>query len=160
MCPLLLSARELNKPRRMDRDKILIGEFLCAYNEYYGTTFRVTKYPDKLAGRGKAIDAIAQDDDGLTLAIEHTLIQPIIGEKDDAQRLLTMLAPLEADVSLRAPRKSIAISLAVGAIPKGPDWKEASAKVVAWFRERVATVPLSGTVGFYCASRATNPRQI
>lgn len=125
----------------MGRDKILIEEFLRGYNHYFKTTFRVVARPDELQRQKQAVDVIAQNDDGETLAIEHTVIQPFVGEKDDTQRLLRVIAPLETDASLRAPGKSIDVSVAVGAIPKGPDWKVASAKVVDWFRRSRLSFP-------------------
>ncbi len=125
----------------MGRDKTLIEEFLRGYNQYFGTTFRVMKRPDELERQKQAVDCIAQNDDGETLAVEHTLIQPFVGEKDDAQRLLTMIAPLENDASLRVPGKSIDVIVTVGAIPKGLDWRAASAKLVAWFRETRLSLP-------------------
>jgi hypothetical protein len=125
----------------MARDKVLIEEFLRGYNQHGGTTFRVTKQPDELERQKEAIDAIARDEKGQTLAIEHTLIQPFVGEKGDAQRFLTAIAQLEQDPSLRVPGFSIYLSVPVAAIPKGPDWKAVRAKVVAWFREARLSLP-------------------
>ncbi len=125
----------------MRRDKVLIEEFLRGYNDYSGTTFRVTKRPDEVERKKQAVDTIAQDDSRQKLAIEHTLLQPFVGEKDDAQRLLTMIAPLEKDASLRVPGQSIDVSVTVGAIPKGHDWSSASAKVVGWFRDARSSIP-------------------
>ena len=73
--------------------------------------------------------------------VEHTLIQPFVGEKDDARRLLTAIAPLEADQSLCIPGKSLVVSVPVWAIPKGPDWKLVGEKVIAWFREARISIP-------------------
>jgi hypothetical protein len=125
----------------MERDKLLIEEFIKGLNEYSGTSYRVTKQPDKLDRRNEAIDAIAYDNSGQILAVEHTLIQPFVGEKIDAQRLLTAIAPLEADHSLRIPGKALNVSIRVWAIPKGPDWKLVGAKAISWFREARLSIP-------------------
>jgi hypothetical protein len=125
----------------MERDKHLIGEFLRGYNQHFGTTFRITELPDQLQRREKAVDALAEDATGQKLAIEHTLIQPFLGEKDDAQRLLSVIAPLESDPSLRLPGKSIDVSVGVRAVPQGPDWKRVGAGVVAWFRAIRLSLP-------------------
>ncbi len=139
--PFLFAKRLSKKVHAMERDKVLIEEFLRGFNDTFRTAFQIAKRPDELERQKKAIDAIAQDSRGQRLAIEHTLIQPFAGEKDDAQRLLAAIAPLEADHSLRIPGKSLDVSVRVWAIPKGPDWKLVGAKVIAWFRDTRLSVP-------------------
>ena len=51
----------------MERDKVLIEEFIQGFNDYSGTTYRVTTQPDKLDRQNEAIDAIAYDDSGQIL---------------------------------------------------------------------------------------------
>jgi hypothetical protein len=125
----------------MGRDKLLIGEFLRGYNEHFGTTFQVTELPDHLERQKEAIDAVAKDASGRALAVEHTLIQPFLGEKADAQPLLSVFAPLESDTSLRVAGQAIDVSVPVAAIPKGLDWKAVGARVVVWFRDIRQTLP-------------------
>jgi hypothetical protein len=127
--------------RTTGRDRILIEDFLRGYNQHIGETYQPATRPDEVERQKQAVDWIAKNCLGRILANEHTLIQPFIGEKDDAQRLMTVIAPLEADHSLRIPGKSLDVFVGVGAIPRGPDWKLVGPTVIAWFRDARLTVP-------------------
>jgi hypothetical protein len=126
----------------MGRDKVIIGEFLRGLNEHLGASFRITDLPDELERQKQAVDVIAQDERGQTLAVEHTLIQPFVGEKDDSVRFRAAIGPLEADTSLRIPGKSVDLCVPVGAIPKRRECGEVPAKVVDWFRRVRPSLPV------------------
>lgn len=55
------------------RDKRVIEHWLRLYNRLIGSTFKVVDWPDEDSTK-KNIDAMCSDDDGKTLAVEHTLI--------------------------------------------------------------------------------------
>ena len=118
----------------MERDKVLIEEFIQGFNDYSGTTYRVTTQPDKLDRQNEAIDAIAYDDSGQILGVEHTLIQPFVGEKDDARRLLTAIAHSKR-TSLSAFQASRSLYPSqCGQSPKDPTGSWSEKKSIAWFR--------------------------
>src|SRR5260370_27220728 len=63
-------------------DKDVIQRFVEAYNAEVQTSYQVVAWPDEEDRAGKAIDALAADGEA-TLAIEHTLLQPFAGERQD-----------------------------------------------------------------------------
>ena len=70
------------------------------------------------------IDAVCRDNDGHTLAIEHTLIEPFAGEKADAARFMRTLASLEDHPGLRQPGFMFLVSQPVHSIPTGINWSD------------------------------------
>jgi len=143
----------------MGRDQDIVDEFLAGYNAHFGSTFRIIERPDEVQRQKQAVDALALDAVGQTLAIEHTLVQPFVGEKDDSRRFLTAIAPLEEDLSLRLPGIAYFVSLPVAAIPKGFDWAKIGKELRDWFLRVLSSIP-EGTslhkvpnVGFELALR-------
>jgi hypothetical protein len=69
----------------IDRDDIeLVKMFLAGYKDESGRTYKLKARPDVTERKEKAIEAIAEAEDGRTLAIEHTYIQPFEGERADS----------------------------------------------------------------------------
>jgi hypothetical protein len=103
-------------------DKYVVACWLRLYNRRFGSTFKVSEWPDQDSSKPN-IDALCQDDSGNLLAIEHTRIEPFSGEKADANRFMQTLAVLESDPDLLQPGCDIDISQSVGSVPNGTDWK-------------------------------------
>jgi hypothetical protein len=112
------------------KDKDLIAGWLRLYNLLNKTNFLVIEWPDQQDRTQKAIDALCEDDSGNRLAIEHTLIQPFVGEKEDNARFLQTLASLENDPRLIVPGYTIHASQGVGSVPSGFQWSEVSAQLL------------------------------
>ena len=127
----------------MQRDKQIVIHFLSVYNKSMGSKYQVEEWPDEAERSKQAVEAIAIDESGTRLAIEHTLIQPFVGERKDAQPFLRAIEPLEHDSSLTFPDYSLILSISVGAIPKGVDWREAGRKVAEWLRQNCASLPIA-----------------
>lgn len=125
----------------MQRDKQIVVRFLSEYNKSVDSTYQIKEWPDEVEHSKKAVEAIALDESGTRLAIEHTLIQPFVGEREDAQPFLNAIAPLEHDPSLTFRDYYLYLSIPVGAIPKGVDWQEAGRKVAEWLRQNSASLP-------------------
>ena len=125
----------------MRRDIKLIQLFLPGYNESTGSSYEIRKHPDQIERQEPAIDAIAYDRAGKSLAIEHTLVQPFWGEKDDTEVFRTVFASLESDLSLRLADYDIELRPRVGAIPKDVNWKEIGERVKGWFRDERDSFP-------------------
>ena len=106
-----------------NRDKHVIECWLLLYNRLIGTSYVVVDWPDKDSSR-KNIDAMCRDNSGSALAVEHTLIQPFEGEKQDADRFMKTLASLQNHPDLLEPGIMVIASLRVGAISTGIDWKQ------------------------------------
>jgi hypothetical protein len=123
----------------MKRDQKLVSLFLEEYTKIGGEAFQVKEWVDDAERNKPAVEAIAVDEStGKRLAIEHTLLQPFEGEKEDSHRFLTVIGNLEKDDSLRVPRYMISINFQVGAIPKGVNWTEVNKTLDRWIRENVA----------------------
>ena len=63
---------------RRDRERKLLNMFLSKYGDY-----PKRDYPEDRERSKKAVDVIAENREGNTLAIEHTLVEPFLGERDD-----------------------------------------------------------------------------
>ena len=120
----------------MKRDQQLVLHFLSAFNQHHGTSFRVVRRPDEEKRQTPAVEAVAADDDGTTLAFEHTLIEPFEGEKNDSNRFMRVFGSLEGNADLMKPGYNINLGVRVGAIPNGVNWDAASLQV----REHLAKV--------------------
>jgi hypothetical protein len=71
---------------------------------------------------GGAVELIATRSDGMRLAIEHTLIQPFVGEKLDSHAFLKAFAPIENHPALVLAVRQLVAEIPVNAIPKGDPW--------------------------------------
>ncbi len=112
-------------------DKEVIAGWLRLYNSLNNTRFCVIKWPDQQNRATKDIDALCEDDTGNKLAIEHTLIQPFVGERVDRARFLKTLASLENHPQLVIPGYFISACIAVASIPSGIRWPELTAKLLS-----------------------------
>jgi hypothetical protein len=132
----------------MRRDQRLVDLFIAGYNKQFGTNFKVVERPDETNRAMPAIEAIAHDPRVGSFAIEHTLVQPFMGEKEDNQRFNAAIACLERDVALRVPGHMIMVSTRVGAIPKGKriDWDDVGNTVEKWFEGVKDGLPEGGSV--------------
>jgi hypothetical protein len=118
----------------MRNDRKLVELFLREYRSESGEAYEIDNFPEDSEHNTPAVEAIASDRHGNSLAIEHTLAQPFLGERDDAQPFSIVFEPLESDASLVIPNYDVTFSPAVGIVPKGVNWREASETVKEWFR--------------------------
>ncbi|HKU75836.1 MAG TPA: hypothetical protein VJR02_18150 [Pyrinomonadaceae bacterium] len=126
----------------LKRDQKLVEVFLDEYKNIAGANFEVKQWVDDVIRDKQAVEAIAVDSSTDTsLAIEHTLLQPFEGEKDDTQRFLTVIGDLEKDDSLKVPRYMITLHLNVGAIPKGIKWPDVNKTLDQWIRDNNTKFP-------------------
>jgi hypothetical protein len=117
----------------MARDKRLIELFLTEFNEWTARSYNVVDWPDLQTRDRKAVDALARDDQGRCVAIEHTLLQPFTGEKADAVAFLKVAGSLDRRTDLVEPNWMIDLVFEVGAIPKGIDWSSVAQRLEQWF---------------------------
>lgn len=66
--------------------KTLTEGWLRLYNRLNSFAYTVIEWPDENQRNRQAIDALCEDPLGNRLAIEHTLIQPFTGAKEDDAR--------------------------------------------------------------------------
>jgi hypothetical protein len=109
------------RPRSEDK---LLELFLSVYEDrgWAGDLSRV-EYPERV--KDGAVEVIARQlATGRTLAIEHTIIEPFIGEKKDFHENFQELArQLRADDSLMEPGVALYIDARVEVLPKGVPWQ-------------------------------------
>src|ERR1039458_1938925 len=71
-----------------------------------------------------AVEVIATRGDGQTVAIEHTIVQPFVGEKSDSNAFMQAFGRIEKNPDLVVAGRSMTVVIPVGAIPKGYKWEE------------------------------------
>jgi len=125
----------------MKRDQKLVALFLEKYNELTNDTFQVTVWEDENERNKPAVEAIAVNESGATVAIEHTLLEPFVGEREDTVRFLKAIGSLEQDASLRLRDYTVHIIFNVGVIPKGVDWTAINPAIREWIRGNIGAFP-------------------
>jgi len=65
----------------MKHDQKMVALFLDKYNELTHSSFRVREWVDVSERNKPAVEAIALDEMGTSLAIEHTLLQLLVVKK-------------------------------------------------------------------------------
>jgi hypothetical protein len=88
-----------------------------------------------------AVEVIAtQLATGRTLAIEHTVIEPFVGEKRDFfEHFQELQRRLKADESLREPGVALYVDAPVNVLPHGTKWALIIDDVCAWLRSEKLT---------------------
>lgn len=132
-------------------DKDVVSHWLRLHNRLKGETYQVESWPDEDSSK-KNVDALCRDTEGRTLAIEHTLIEPYPGHKEDTVRFLKTLATLENHPGLVQKGYLVMVSQPVGAIPKGIKWDEVPQEMLVqlapillgWRGEGARTVTVNG----------------
>jgi hypothetical protein len=111
------------------KERPLIEMFLSAYE--YGTWTDATLdwVEEKQDG---AVEVVATRADGTTLALEHTLIQPFVGEKFDSERFMRAFGRIEKNPTLVIPERNLDVIIPVGAIPNGYVWEDVGKDLLSW----------------------------
>ncbi len=102
--------------RTDSRESIFISLFVKAYEDgLWADALHVQ--PDKIEKTRPAVDWLAKrKSDGKTLAIEHTIIEPFVGEKADFADFKTAFLAIEGDTSLPVGGRYIRVFVPVGAL--------------------------------------------
>ena len=122
---------------RSKREEHFIVPFLSAYED--GTWADAEKTtPDAIDRVNPAVDKLAiRKLDGKVLAIEHTIIEPFIGDKEDFAFFEATLLKIEADQSLAVPGRHIQVFVPVGSLRNQPQKNERDAiarSIQDWIR--------------------------
>lgn len=126
------------KPR--SREKRLIELFLSAYenDSWKGAHLCwVEEWQDA------AVEVVATRSDGKTLAIEHTIIEPFVGDKEDFAFFAPMFLPIEKDESLLVPNLWIRVFVPVGTLHgQKPSVRDAIVGAVhEWLKKNSLSLP-------------------
>jgi hypothetical protein len=113
----------------------LIDLFLNVYDSGSWAPALTTRVSPERTMDG-AVEMIAtRTADGVTLAIEHTLIEPFVGEKTDFHSHFKALAEqLRADPSLIFPRHVLYVNAPVNVLPSRSNWQGIINDVRDWLR--------------------------
>jgi len=118
-----------------ERDDIeLVRMFLAGFKDESRRTYKLKERPDVTERKEKAIEAIAASEDGRTLAIELTYVQPFVGERADAVPFQMIFEQLHSDSELALPNRFIDVIVPAFAVGKGVDWKKIAQKPRSIFR--------------------------
>lgn len=117
----------------LDKNKELITIFVGEFNDWAKSSYVVESWPDVQTRDRKAVDALARDALGRDLAVEHTLLQPFLGDREDTVPFLKVAGRLDRRADLAEPNWMIDLVFNVGAIRKGVDWEMVGRRLEAWF---------------------------
>lgn len=133
-------------PTNSRREHILIELFLSAYESNSWTSCDKHWLEKK---EDSAVEILATRSDSKTLAIEHTLIQPFLKDKEDFARFKRSFLEIEEDKSLIVPERIIYVDIPIGALQKGYSWKPVVAAVQEWIQANRLSFP-DGRSGHRC----------
>ena len=88
-----------------------------------------------------AVEVVAARPDGQRLALEHTLIQPFVGERLDSVAFIRAFGPIEKNPALVLPGRNLFVDIPVNAIPNGYNWEEVGSDLLTWLMANHAGVP-------------------
>lgn len=88
-----------------------------------------------------AVEVVATRGDGVTLALEHTLIQPFSGEKFDTDKFMKAFARIERNPDLTLAARGFDVIIPVGALPVGYDWGKVGDDLLNWLNANHRSVP-------------------
>jgi hypothetical protein len=101
--------------------------------------------PDWLEERmDSAVEVLATRADGTTVAIEHTIVQPFVGEKTDSNTFGKAFGLIEKNPDLAVPERDMIVAIPVGAIPVGYKWEEVGNDLLAWLKANHRLAPKDG----------------
>jgi len=99
-------------PAKIGRDEqAFVSLFVSAYENLAWAGSKIDRLDEKEDG---AIEALITRGDGQTMAIEHTLIEPFVGDKRDFATFEQALLKIERDRSLAVPGTGIIVYVPVG----------------------------------------------
>jgi hypothetical protein len=122
------------KPRPED---FLVTLFLSAFEDDTWADCK-TQWLDRQ--QDGAVEVLATRSDGQTLAIEHTLIEFFIGEREDLERFRPFLR-IEDDLSLSVPGRIIYVDVPRGVLQKGHNWNRTVDAVHDWLAANIRSLP-------------------
>jgi len=126
-------------PTKSRRENRIIQIFLSAYESASWADAKVEWLDEKQDG---AIELLTtRTSDGKTLALEHTIVEPFVGDKDDFARFGPSFLSIENDASLVVPDRIIYVYVPVGTLQKGLKWDAVVRNVHEWLKAHIPELP-------------------
>ena len=121
-------------PTSKRREDAIIKLFVSAYEDCAWKDSHIV-WLDR--AKDGAVEALVIRPDGKTLAIEHTLIESFVGEREDLERS-KIFQDIEGDPALRQVDRIVHIDVPRGALPKGTPWNAIVTCVQRWLQANLA----------------------
>ncbi len=128
---------------RPSREDPFIKLFLSAYEKGSWADATLVK-PDGIDRTNPAVDQIAtRRSDRKTLAIEHTIIEPFVGDKEDFASFQAAFLGIEKDESLSVPGRWIQVFVPIGTLRNQPQKSRAAIvqSVHRWIKSNRLILP-------------------
>ena len=125
-------------PTECRREHTLIELFLSAYEHNSWVHCRRDWLEMKEDG---AVEVLPTRSDRKTLAIEHTLIQPFVEDKEDFAYSRSSFLRIEEDKSLIVPERIIYVDFPIGALQQGYSWNPVVTAVHEWLQANRLSLP-------------------
>jgi hypothetical protein len=136
-------------PAKPGKEHYLIRRFLSAYEQGSWTDAELDWADERQDG---AVELVAtRRSDSVTLAIEHTVIQPHPQEKEDFAKFKRTFPTDISDPSLEIPHGFLYVDVPFGVLEKGADWAAVAECVLAAIRRNKHLIP-AGRSQLFCAS--------
>ena len=136
-------------PSKRGKEHSLIARFLKAYEHGSWTDAELDWLDERQDG---AVELVAtRRSDRVTLAIEHTVIQPHPQEKEDFAKFKRTFPADITDPSLEIPHCFLYVDVPFGALQRGTDWTAVAECVLAAIRLNKGSLP-DGRSELRCAS--------
>lgn len=136
-------------PSKPGKEHYLIARFLRAYEHGSWTDAELDWLDESQDG---AVELVAKRrSDGVTLAIEHTVIQPHPQEKEDFAKFKRTFSADIKDPSLEIPHGFLYVDVPFGALQRGADWTAVAKCVLAAIRLNKDSIP-DGRSQLRCAA--------
>jgi hypothetical protein len=134
-------SRSDSVPTTQRPENKIIELFVSAYENDAWKNARLT-FPDQI--KDGEVDGFAERPDGATLAIEHTVVEPFVGDIADQSEMLSLFPLIEQDKSLLVPGAWIRLFVPVGAFHlQKPPVREAIVRAVRdWLRINRLLIPM------------------
>lgn len=91
-----------------------------------------------------AVEVIATLPCGSQLALEHTLIQPFVGEKFDSEVFMRAFGRIDKNPALMLSERYLEVVIPVNAIPRGYNWDEVGQDLLEWLLANHTAAPQEG----------------
>ena len=127
-----MPAKMPTTPRREDA---LIRMFLSVHEDGSWASASLDWRDQKEDG---AVEVIAQRADGMTLAIEHTLIESYPGEREEFERFRRAVLPVERDPRLESSGRIVYVDVPRDFLPKGERWQDIADALREWLVKNIS----------------------
>ena len=135
-------------PTQARREDVFIERFVLGYENRSWEDAEIDWLDKRVDGAVEAV--VTRKSDGKTLAIEHTIVEPFVGEKEDFAFFERAFLRIEEDFSLPVPGRWIRVFVPVGTLRHQRKKEEAIVGAVhEWLKENRLSLP-DGETNHHC----------